>query len=221
MSTLDEITNEKQRITEALARVDAQRQKLTGELEELEATERVLARYNKGAQTGKASAKTPPPPSRPPQRDQAGAHALRPQERLAASVARPASAIMFLPWQSARRSRKSLQLAGAFARTMLAPRLPGTSGPVASKSAVGSSMSRSQRGRSNAPRFLQISGSFSWALSLCRSALIDVPSDGAMWPFTRCPCLRSENRRGSMVAEAISAAAVGLQVQSAPSNCAA
>ena len=60
MSTLDEITNEKQRITEALARVDAQRQKLTGELEELEATERVLARYNKGAQTGKASAKTPP-----------------------------------------------------------------------------------------------------------------------------------------------------------------
>jgi len=152
MSTLDEITNEKQRITEALARVDAQRQKLTGELEELEATERVLARYNKGAQTGKASAKTPPPPSRPPQRDQAGAHALRPQERLAASVARPASAIMFLPWQSARRSGKSLQLAGAFARTMLAPRLPGTSGPVASKSAVGSSMSRSQRGRSNAPR---------------------------------------------------------------------
>ena len=28
MSTLDEITNEKQRITEALARVDAQREKL-------------------------------------------------------------------------------------------------------------------------------------------------------------------------------------------------
>src|SRR4029077_1441834 len=45
MSTLDEITNEKQRITEALARVDAQREKLTGQLGELEATERVLARY--------------------------------------------------------------------------------------------------------------------------------------------------------------------------------
>ena len=60
MSTLDEITNEKQRITEALARVDAQREKLTGQLEELEATERVLARYSKGAQTRKtASAKTP------------------------------------------------------------------------------------------------------------------------------------------------------------------
>src|ERR1700731_4814222 len=61
MSTLDEITNEKQRITEALARVDAQREKLTGQLEELEATERVLARYSKGAQPRKpASAKTPP-----------------------------------------------------------------------------------------------------------------------------------------------------------------
>jgi hypothetical protein len=59
MSTLDEITKEKQRIGEALARVDAQREKLTGQLSELEATERVLARYSKGTQTKKtASAKT-------------------------------------------------------------------------------------------------------------------------------------------------------------------
>jgi hypothetical protein len=60
MSTLDEIANEKQRITEALAHVDAQREKLTGQLEELEAAERVLARYSKGPTTRKtASAKTP------------------------------------------------------------------------------------------------------------------------------------------------------------------
>ena len=60
MSALDEITKEKQRISETLARVDAQREKLAGQLEELEATERVLARYSKGAQTRKtASAKTP------------------------------------------------------------------------------------------------------------------------------------------------------------------
>jgi hypothetical protein len=32
MSTLDEITKEKQRIGEALARVDAQREKLTGRI---------------------------------------------------------------------------------------------------------------------------------------------------------------------------------------------
>ena len=60
MSTLDEITKEKQRIGEALARVDAQREKLTSQLGELEATERVLARYSKGSQPRRtASAKTP------------------------------------------------------------------------------------------------------------------------------------------------------------------
>ena len=48
MATLDEISKEKQRVSEALARVDAQREKLAGQLGELEATERVLARYSKG-----------------------------------------------------------------------------------------------------------------------------------------------------------------------------
>jgi hypothetical protein len=51
MSTLDEITKEKQRLSEALARVDAQRERLTSQLSELEATERVLARYSRGTQT--------------------------------------------------------------------------------------------------------------------------------------------------------------------------
>src|ERR1700740_93210 len=62
MSTLDEITKEKQRIAEALARVDAQREKLTSQLSELEATERVLARYSKGTPARKtASARTTTP----------------------------------------------------------------------------------------------------------------------------------------------------------------
>ena len=51
MSTLDEITKEKQRVSEALARVEAQRERLTSRLSELEATERVLARYSKGTRT--------------------------------------------------------------------------------------------------------------------------------------------------------------------------
>ena len=55
MSTLDEITKEKQRIGEALARVDTQRDKLASQLSELEATERVLARYTRGAQTRKTA----------------------------------------------------------------------------------------------------------------------------------------------------------------------
>jgi hypothetical protein len=62
MSTLDEITKEKQRIAEALAHIDAQRDKLAGQLGELEAAERVLARYSKGTPERKiASAKTPTP----------------------------------------------------------------------------------------------------------------------------------------------------------------
>src|SRR5437879_4865992 len=60
MSTLDEITKEKQRIAEALARVDAQREKVIGQLGELEAAERVLARYSKGPPSIKTTtAKTP------------------------------------------------------------------------------------------------------------------------------------------------------------------
>ena len=60
MSTLDEITKEKQRISEALARIDMQRDKLASQLGELEATERVLARYSKGTQVKRtASARRP------------------------------------------------------------------------------------------------------------------------------------------------------------------
>ncbi len=79
MSTLDEITKEKQRIGEALARVEAQREKLTGQLGELEAAERVLARYSKGTPAGKtASAKTPTTATKPvtaprPRRPRTGA----------------------------------------------------------------------------------------------------------------------------------------------------
>jgi hypothetical protein len=60
MSTLDEISKEKQRVSEALARVDAQREKLTSELSELEATERVLTRFSKGSHARRTpAAKTP------------------------------------------------------------------------------------------------------------------------------------------------------------------
>lgn len=66
MTTLDEITKEKQRLCEALARVDAQREKLTSQLSELEATERVLARYGKGTQAKKTtSARTSPTVTKP------------------------------------------------------------------------------------------------------------------------------------------------------------
>jgi len=60
MATLDEITKEKQRLGEALARVDSQREKLVSQLSELEATEHVLARYSMGTQARRtSSAKMP------------------------------------------------------------------------------------------------------------------------------------------------------------------
>ena len=60
MSTFDEITKEKQRLGEALARVDARREQLASQLNELEATERVLARYTTGTHARKmSSAKMP------------------------------------------------------------------------------------------------------------------------------------------------------------------
>src|SRR5262249_10021000 len=60
MSTLDSITKEKERLGAALARVDAQREKLSSQLSELDAAERVLARYGKGTRAKKTvSARTP------------------------------------------------------------------------------------------------------------------------------------------------------------------
>ena len=84
MSTLDEITKEKQRVSEALARVDAQRERLTGQLGELEAAERVLARYSKGTPANRtASAKTPTTATK------AVAQA-RPRARVRTATAKPA-----------------------------------------------------------------------------------------------------------------------------------
>jgi hypothetical protein len=84
MSTLDEITKEKQRLGAALARVDAQREKLTGQLGELEATERVIARYSKGTAAKKtASAKTPTTTTK-------AVAAARPRQRPRTTAAKPA-----------------------------------------------------------------------------------------------------------------------------------
>ena len=86
MSTLDEITKEKQRIGEALARVDAQRDKLTSQLSELEATERVLARYSKGSRPRRtASAKTPTTATKT-------AAPARPRRRRRTTTGKPAGA---------------------------------------------------------------------------------------------------------------------------------
>jgi hypothetical protein len=85
MSTLDEITKEKQRLGEALARVDAQREKLSSQLSELEATERVLARYTKGGPGRRTSSA-----KMPSTEGQAAAPAQR-RGRQRAATGKPAS----------------------------------------------------------------------------------------------------------------------------------
>jgi hypothetical protein len=47
MATLDEIGQEKQKVSERLARLDAEREKLGAQLNELEVAERVLSRFGK------------------------------------------------------------------------------------------------------------------------------------------------------------------------------
>jgi hypothetical protein len=85
MSTLDEITKEKERISEALARVDGQREKLISQLNELEATERVLARYSKGPRGRRmAAVETPATTMR-------GPAAARQRGRQAATTAKGAA----------------------------------------------------------------------------------------------------------------------------------
>src|SRR5215469_17452882 len=84
MSTLDEITKEKQRLGEALARVDAQREKLTSQLSELEATERVLVRYSTGTRAARTAA------ARAPRTSKEGSATSRSRGRQRTATTKPA-----------------------------------------------------------------------------------------------------------------------------------
>ena len=148
-----EITKEKERIGEALARVDAQRERLNqsaqrtggdragaGALQQRHADNKVEGRPQPGR------------PGRTPQRANAGAAALRPQDQPPANARRRASAIRSSPWQRARHRRKSPPRATGLAQTMSASSSLGTNAPAASKSATGNATLHSRPGRSNAPR---------------------------------------------------------------------
>ena len=89
MSTLDEITKEKQRVSDALARVDVQRQKLTSQLSELEATERVLGRYGKGTQARRMAPARVTKAAAPARGRGAPAHCERKINRWQAHLAQP------------------------------------------------------------------------------------------------------------------------------------
>ena len=81
MTTLDEIGQEKQKISERLARLDAEREKLAEQLNELEVAERVLSRF------GKAERREGRPPGRLAKAAAAAASATR--RRRAKAPAKP------------------------------------------------------------------------------------------------------------------------------------
>ena len=144
-----EITKEKERIGEALARVDAQRESSpvsSANWRRLSGCSRATAKAR-----GQQGRPQPGRPGRTPQRADAGAAALRPQDQPPANARRP-SVIRSSPWQRARHRRKSPPLARALARTMSASSSLVTSAPAASKSATGNATLHSRPGRSNAPR---------------------------------------------------------------------
>lgn len=104
MSTIDDITQERQRLTDRLAKIDADREKLAAQLSELEAAERVLSRFGQTRPAGrrgrrqaaagttdaaveprrsrrvaaKSKASSATPPRRGSRRDRAASKAARP-----------------------------------------------------------------------------------------------------------------------------------------------
>ena len=71
MATMEEIGQEKQKVMERLARLDADREKLTSQLNELEIAERVLTRFGKvepAQRRGRGRPAARPAPAPAPQR---------------------------------------------------------------------------------------------------------------------------------------------------------
>jgi hypothetical protein len=87
MATLDEIGQEKQKVSERLARLDAERAKLGAQLNELEVAERVLTRFGKVDTTERRRrgrpARTAPAPAAP----RARARAAQPAQTVSLSDA--------------------------------------------------------------------------------------------------------------------------------------
>ena len=152
MAALDDITEQKRRVGEALARVDAQREKLAGQLTELEAAERVLTRYSKGRPAKNSSAMTPTSAtdSATPARSRG-----RPRSTAAKTAvgkrSSPSLADQVLALATGKTQQEIAAACKGLARTMSAWPLPGTSGLAVSKNATGSSTAHSRCRLSNAP----------------------------------------------------------------------
>ena len=91
MATLDEIGQEKQKVSERLARLDAEREKLGAQLNELEVAERVLTRFGRVETTERRRrgrpARTAPPPAPAPAATRGRARVVQPAQAVSLSDA--------------------------------------------------------------------------------------------------------------------------------------
>lgn len=91
MATLDEIGQEKQKVSERLARLDAERAKLGAQLNELEVAERVLTRFGKVETTERRRrgrpARTAPTPTPAPAAARGRARVAQPAQTVSLSDA--------------------------------------------------------------------------------------------------------------------------------------
>ena len=82
MAALDDIAQERQRLSERLAKLDTDRAKLAEQLAELEAAERVLSRFTQAKpRRGRRAAPTAPQPPQPPSRVVAAADGVARRRR--------------------------------------------------------------------------------------------------------------------------------------------
>ena len=83
MPIMTEVTQEKQRISEQLAKVDAKRSRLQDRLNELEVAERVLSRFGQKGQTQRRRARAAEPQSEEPRTIAQGPQARARRQRAA------------------------------------------------------------------------------------------------------------------------------------------
>jgi hypothetical protein len=87
MATLDEIGQEKQKVSERLARLDAEREKLGAQLNELEVAERVLTRFGKVVTTERRRRGRPARTATAPAAPRGRARAAQPAQAVSLSDA--------------------------------------------------------------------------------------------------------------------------------------
>lgn len=81
MPTMDELGQEKQRLSERLARIDAEREKIAAQLNELEVAERVLARFGGAGETQERRRRGRPARAPEPQQQRRGRGGQRTSQR--------------------------------------------------------------------------------------------------------------------------------------------